>query len=82
MSEDSDSVFVYEGQLRAVPSCSFRDPAFADLVRAETLEAALQSLIEQHPELLAGGQIDPTTPLFLVLQSEAPVAGGSVDVLL
>jgi hypothetical protein len=86
MSESSDSVFVYEGgRLSAMPSCSFRDPSLADIVRGKTLEAALQSLIENYPELLPGGQIDPTAdspPRFIVLQSETPVAGGSVDLLL
>jgi hypothetical protein len=43
-------------------------------------EADLQQLLADHPQLLAGGDIDPDDPRrFLLVRREAPVAGLSLD---
>jgi hypothetical protein len=43
-------------------------------------EAELQQLLAQHPELLAGGDIDPDDPRrFVLVRREAPVANLSLD---
>lgn len=43
-------------------------------------EDELQALIADHPEMLAGPQIDPEEPRrFLLIRREAPVAGMSLD---
>lgn len=81
MRGKSDEVFVIEnGDFRVLPSRPFRAGLFG-----KTLEEALQILIEKHPNLLPGKQIDPGSedpPRFVLLRREMPVGGWSLDHLL
>ena len=48
----------------------------------ETLESALQRLLQEHPEVLPGDQLvsdDEEVPRFLLLKREAPVGSWSLD---
>ena len=48
----------------------------------KTLEDALQTLLERHPEIIPGKQIDPGAeepPRFFLLRREMPVSGWSLD---
>ena len=48
----------------------------------KTLEDALQTLLEKHPEIIPGKQIDPGAddpPRFFLLRREMPVSGWSLD---
>lgn len=81
MPAKSDEVFVIEGEdLRSLPARLLRAGLFG-----KTLEEALQTLIEKHPGVLPGKQMDPGSddpPRFILLRREMPVAGGSLDHLL
>lgn len=81
MPGKSDEVFVIQGEiLRALPGRPFREGLLG-----KNLEEALQTLIERHPELLPGRQMDPGSddpPRFVLLCREMPVAGWSLDHLL
>ena len=76
MTEKSDEVFVIEGEnLRPLPMHPFGNGQEADL----------QTLIEAHPEVLPGKQMDPNSedpPRFVPLCPEMPVGSGSLDILL
>jgi len=48
----------------------------------QTLEGALQTLLQDNPELIPGKQIDPSSedpPRFVLLRREMPVASWSLD---
>jgi len=81
MAEQSDTVFLMEGdELHPLPARPWRAG-----LRGETLEAALQSLIEEHPEVLPGRQMDPTSddpPRFALLRREMTVTRWGLDLLL
>jgi hypothetical protein len=81
MQGKSDEVFVINGKdFRALPARPFREGLFG-----KNLEEALQTLIEKHPELLPGKQMEPGSddpPRFVLLCREMPVAGWSLDHLL
>jgi len=81
MPGKSDEVFVIQGEvLRALAARPFREGLFG-----KNLEEALQTLIERHPELLPGKQMEPGSddpPRFVLLCREMPVAGWSLDHLL
>ncbi len=70
-----------EGEhLRSLPYRPFRIGLFG-----KTLEEALQTLIEKHPEVLPGKQMDPGSddhPRFVLLRREVPAGGLSLDHLL
>jgi len=80
MSAKRDVIFRLEGEtLNSIPYRPFRQGLFGT-----ELESALQGLLAQNPDLLAGHQIDPSSeePLrFLLLCREMPVAGGALDLL-
>lgn len=80
-AEPSDEILILEGKdVRRLPARPFRAGLFG-----ETLEAALQALIERHPEVLPGRQMDlgsEDPPRFVLLRREMPVAGWSLDHLL
>jgi len=53
-----------------------------DGLLGKTLEDALQTILEKHPQIIPGKQIDPTSddpPRFVLLRREMPVAGWSLD---
>lgn len=81
MPAKSDEVFVLDGaHLRSLPA----RPLGAGLL-GKTLEEALQTLIEQYPEVLPGRQMDPGSddpPRFVLLCREMPIGGWSLDHLL
>jgi len=81
MQNLSDEVFYLgEEDLISLPARSMRVGLFG-----KTLEDALQTLLERHPEILPGRQIDPASedpPRFALLRREVPVGGGEVDHLL
>lgn len=81
MSEYSDEILrLNGGEVQRLPARPFRGGLFG-----QTLEAALQALIERHPEVLPGGQMEPGTddpPRFALLRREMPVGGWSLDHLL
>jgi len=71
MSGKPDEVFFIEGErLKPLPARPFRFGLFG-----KTLEEALQELIERHPEVLPGKQMDPGSddpPRFVLLYREMP----------
>lgn len=81
MSQESNCVFKLDGdKLHSLSSHPFKDGLLGT-----TLEDALQSLIEKHPQLLPGQEIDPVSgnPLcFMILCREMPIEGKSLDLLL
>jgi hypothetical protein len=81
MPDSSDEVFLIGKQeLEALPARPFREGLFG-----KTLEDALQTLIEKHPAIIPGRQIDPDSespPKFVLLRREMPVGGWSLDHLL
>lgn len=83
-SKNTDQVFVMDnadGQsFHALQVRSYREGLFG-----KKLEDALQTLIEEHPELLPGRQMAPgeeNPPRFALLCREMPVGGGWLDHLL
>jgi hypothetical protein len=58
-----------------------RGDELAELVEQRYhVEADLQQLLAEHPQLLAGGEIDPDDPRrFMLVRREAPVAQLSLD---
>jgi hypothetical protein len=81
MPENPDEILTLNGaEVSRLPARPFRAGLFG-----ETLEAALQTLIERHPEVLSGGQMEPGAddpPRFALLRREMPVGGWSLDHLL
>lgn len=81
MGSNSDEVFVIaDGKIRPLGARPFR----AGLL-GRTLEAALQTLIEQQPNILNGRQIEPGSadpPRFVLLRREMQVGDWSLDHLL
>lgn len=76
-----DEVFTLKGQ--ALKSVSHR-PMRAGISGAQ-LEDALQKLIEEHPQVIPGSQIEPGSddpPRFVLLAREAPIGQWSLDHLL
>jgi len=77
----SDEIFVIQGEdLSPLPARPFRAGLFG-----RNLEDALQTLLEKHPNVLPGRQMDPEgddPPRFVLLCREMPSGGGSLDHLL
>lgn len=78
MPESADYVFRIDGErLERLPVRPFRLGLLG-----HTLEAALQRLLELHPEVVPGGQIDPGVddpPRFAILRREMPIGSWSLD---
>jgi len=74
----ADDVFRIAGErLERLPARPFRLGLLG-----HTLEAALQRLLELHPEVVPGGQIDPGAedpPRFALLRREMPIGAWSLD---
>jgi hypothetical protein len=74
----SDEIFIInEEDLKSLPWRSMREGLFG-----KTLEDALQTLLQNYPNLIPGRQIDPSSddpPRFVLLRREMPVAGWSLD---
>jgi hypothetical protein len=75
----SDQVFIMQdANVRSLPARPFRVGLFG-----KTLEEALQVLIERHPAVIPGSQIDATNPpRFALLGREVSIGSWSVDHLL
>lgn len=73
-----DEVYVLsQGELSALPLRPMRSGLFG-----KSLEDALQYILEQHPAVIPGSQIDPAgedPPRFALLRREMPVGGWSLD---
>ena len=78
MDNQSDQVFYLDGkELTALPSRSMREGLLG-----KTLEDALQTFLEQYPQVIPGKQIDPSAedpPRFVLLRREMPIGGWSLD---
>ena len=78
MTKKSDEVFALKGEHDL-------SPLSAGLLQfdGKTSEEALQALIEEHPEVLPGKQIDPNSKdlPFVLLCREMPVGDGWLDLL-
>jgi len=80
MDTGDDIYIVTDGTLRTLPSVELREGLFG-----AKLEDALQSLLQQYPELIPGRQIAPDDeepPRFLLLRREMPLSGWSLDLLM
>jgi hypothetical protein len=81
MASETDKVFILRnGKMQPVP---FRPMKTGIL--GKSLEEALQILLQKHPEVIPGSQIDPASeepPKFVLLRREMPVGGWSLDHLL
>lgn len=82
MYHGSDAVFYFSPgkPIHTLPARSFRTGLFGT-----TLEKALQTLIERHPDVIPGHQLDPGAadpPRFLLLRRETAVGDWSLDHLL
>ncbi len=80
MDAGDDIYIVTDGTLRTLPSVQMREGCLA-----ETGRHALQSILQQYPELIPGRQIAPDEeepPRFLLLRREMPLSGWSLDLLL
>ena len=68
---------IHNGDLTSLPERPMRQGFYG-----ETLEAALQRLLQEHPEVIPGNQMvadDEESPCFLLLKREAPVGAWSLD---
>jgi hypothetical protein len=78
MANSSDEVFHLNGdKITPMPSRPLREGMLG-----KTLENALQTLFEKHPQVIPGKQIDPSIddpPRFVLLRREMPVGGWSLD---
>lgn len=78
MPDFADYVFRIDGErLERLPARPFRLGLLG-----HTLEAALQRLLELHPEVVPGTQIDPGAedpPRFALLRREMPIGAWSLD---
>ena len=73
-------IIINNGEISTMPSRSFREGLLG-----KTLESGLQTLIEQHPQIIPGGQIAPggdDPPRFALLCREMAVGSWSLDFLL
>lgn len=80
MDAGDDIYIVTDGTLRTLPSVQMREGLFG-----AKLEDALQSILQQYPELIPGRQIAPDEeepPRFLLLRREMPLSGWSLDLLM
>ena len=81
MEYNNDEIFILsEEKVDALPVRALREG-----ILGETLEGALQKLLEKHPSIIPGRQIDPGSdnpPKFILLRREAPVGSWSLDHLL
>ncbi len=79
--EKHDEVFWLEGEeLYSLPVRPMKEGIFG-----KTLEDALQTLIEKHPNVIPGQMIDPESddpPRFILLRREMPISSWSLDHLL
>lgn len=78
MPEQSDEIFRLEDdRLISIPSRSMREGLFG-----KTLEEAIQTIFEKHPQIIPGKQIDPSSddpPRFVLLRREMPLGSLSLD---
>ncbi len=78
MMSSKDEIFTLSGDdLTRIPSRNMRTG-----FRGKSLEDALQTLLEQYPEIIPGSQISLSSeepPRFALLRREMPVAGWSLD---
>jgi hypothetical protein len=74
----SDEIFrIDQGSCQALPSRSMKQGLLG-----KSLEDALQTLLEEHPNLIPGKQIAPSSelpPQFVLLRREMPISGWSID---
>lgn len=81
MARGSDEILVISGEhVSGLVARPFSDGLFG-----KKLEEALQTLIEKHPQVIPGNQIDPESddpPRFVLLHREMPLGGWSLDHLL
>jgi len=74
----SDEIFIIDKEsLNSLPYRSMREGFFG-----KTLEDALQTLLENYPQIIPGKQIDPggeDPPQFVLLRREMPVGSWSLD---
>ncbi len=72
------SIFqVQDGEFSALPARSMREGLYG-----EKLEAALQRVLQEHPEIIPGEQMDPGSddpPRFLLLKRELSIGSWSLD---
>lgn len=75
---NSDEIFrIAQGICEALPARSMRDGLLG-----KNLEDALQTLLEENPNLIPGKQIAPSSehpPKFVLLRREMPISGWSLD---
>jgi hypothetical protein len=78
VNDHADYVFrIAAGSIERLPARAFRVGLLG-----QTLEAALQRLLELHPEVVPGGQIDPGAvdpPRFALLRREMAIGTWSLD---
>ena len=78
MPKQSDEIFLlWEEQLQSLPARPMKAGLFG-----KSLEDALQTLLQKHPQVIPGKQIEPGSldpPRFVLLRREMPVGGWSLD---
>ncbi len=80
MRKQSDEIFFLElasDRLKPLPSRSMREGIFG-----KNLEDALQTLLQEYPQIIPGKQIDPDSsdpPRFVLLRREMPIGSWSLD---
>lgn len=77
MTENDEIFTLYGDNLTRIPSRNMRAG-----FHGKSLEDALQSLLENYPEIIPGSQIDPSAdepPRFALLRREMPVGSWSLD---
>lgn len=78
MLDSSDEIFLLEADsVRSLPVRPMRTGLFG-----KTLEDALQTLLQRHPEVIPGKQIDASDsdpPKFVLLRREMPIGSWSLD---
>lgn len=78
MASTSDEILLLNNNnLQALPSRSMRDGLLG-----KTLEDALQTILQEYPQIIPGKQIDPSSddpPRFHLLRREMPVGSWSLD---
>ncbi len=75
MSHSDEILLITENQLRPLASRPMRSGLFG-----KTLEDALQSILQQYPQIIPGNQINPENPAkFVLLRREMPLGSWSLD---
>jgi hypothetical protein len=73
-------IHIHNNTVTFMPHRTMRDG-----IMGKTLEDALQTILENYPQIIPGKQIEPGNPeppRFVLLRREMPVTGGSLDHLL